>query len=96
MKKQRRGISRPKSCFCNEPCNPLSQIVASDGFSYLTVCERLENDGTERDRQDKYVVRFKNDVIDDTQVYDKRDLIDTLSVFAQAVSIIQNMEEHEI
>jgi hypothetical protein len=86
-------IILPEKCFCDEECIPLSQMVSTDGESYLTVCERLSfEDDDERTLNDKYIVRFKNDQIDDVQYYDKRDLIDTISVLAQAVSVIENME----
>lgn len=86
------GIILPNECLCDEPCQPLSQIISSDGGSYITVCERLTEGTTEREKNDKYIVRFKNDLIDDVQYYDKRDLIDTASVLMQAVSIIENKD----
>lgn len=83
-------IYLPKKCFCDEPCQPLSQVISDNKKSYITVCRRRKRGKTKRSKQDRYIVTFKNDVIDDVQYYDKRDLIDTATVLLEAVSIIEN------
>ena len=92
----KRGIELPDGCFCHEDtCQPLSQLISSEGDSFLTVCRRINYKPTdERDADDKYRVRFKNDLIDDEQNYDKRDLIDTVMVLSRAISIIENEEQN--
>lgn len=87
-----RGIVLPESCICDEPCQPMAQLVSSNGKTGMYVCERLTEGKTEREKNDKYIVTFKNDLIHDVQYYDKRDLIDTASVLVQAMSIIENQE----
>ena len=90
----KKGIKLPEGCYCpKDTCEPLSQIISTEDGSFFTVCKRInykpEND---RESDDKYVVRFRNDEIDEFNHYDKRDLIDTASVLMQAVSIIENEE----
>lgn len=85
-------IILPAKCLRNwDDCVPFGQIAADDHLSFYCVGK---NDGTNRQcEDDKYRHCFKNDVIDRFEDCDRRDLIDELSVIAQALSVIENGEE---
>jgi len=56
-----------------------------------------ENDGTEREmEQDKYTHCWKNDVIDQEDHVDKHDIMDTISVLSQGLSIAQHKERNNL
>lgn len=80
----------PERCLRNrEDCNPLSQIEDEEGGF---ICCGL-NDGSKRvEKQDKFTVCWKNNVIDEETHWDKRDIIDHISVLAQGLSVNENKE----
>jgi len=93
-------IHLPEKCCRNEDdkCNPLSQIASDDldekgqPFSFMC-CGCLDSDYSadyDEPGVDKYVFCFKNDEVDEKGYYDYRDMIDTVSVLVQGISIIQN------
>jgi hypothetical protein len=74
-------------------CDPISQIAADDESSFFCVGQ---HDGSiAKVLQDKYTCCFKGDHDDDVSLYDKRDLIHHMAVFAEAIAIIQQREENE-
>jgi len=87
-------IYLPEKCLRNlDDCQPIAQICADDISSF--VCCGL-NDGTNRKlKQDKFRVCWKNEEINETSDWDKRDLSDTASVLVQALSVSENMEANE-
>lgn len=85
-------IFLPEKCLRNrDDCQPLGQIESDCGQSFIC-CGR--NDGSDRSlAQDRFTLCWKNDEIDDRSHWDERDLLDTISVIAQALSADQNDEE---
>lgn len=85
------SIELPKKCPRKEKdCEPYALLMSTCKVSFNCVGE---NDGTTRAiSQDKYRVCFKNETLDEMTDYDKRDIIETMSVLAQGLSIIENIE----
>lgn len=82
-------------CFrCREDCKPLTNIssLAIDGASIGSfICVGHNDPSTREFAQDRFTLCWKNDVIDERGHWDKRDLLDTMSVIAQALSIDENI-----
>ena len=89
------GIARPHSCLrgCTD-CMPLASMVTKWGDEAKDrafICIG-ENDGTNRVWPgDELRHCFKNDVIDTTEDWDRRDVVDTVSVLMQGLSMHDNM-----
>lgn len=87
----------PDKCHrCLTTCKPLASIESETnpetGMPYSFICVGM-NDGSEvkeGDKQNKYTVCWHNSQVDDRSFWDKRDLTDTMSVFGQALSAIEN------
>lgn len=85
------SIELPEKCPRKEKdCEPYALLMSTCKRSFNCVGK---NDGTNREiLQDEYRVCFKNKTINEMTDYDKRDIIDTLSILAQGLSIIENIE----
>jgi len=81
----------PEKCLRGRSdCSPLAQIESDCGNSFCC-CGR--NDGTTRKVVgDEFRVCWKNSEVDELGDWDKRDITDTISVLAQALSIDENMK----
>ena len=82
-------IILPEKCLrgCID-CEPYGQIESDNKSSFCCVGK---NYGTNRvEKNDIYRYCFQNDTIDTEEDCDKRDLVDQLSVIAQALSVIEN------
>jgi hypothetical protein len=90
-------IELPEKCLRGlNNCEPLAQVSAemipNEVYSYI--CCGM-NDGSNRAMpQDKFTLCWKNGDIDEYSHWDKRDLIDTISVIAQALSVDANRENN--
>lgn len=85
------GIYLPEKCLRDQSdCEPLAQIASDCGDSFICVgC----NDGTRREvEQDKYTYCWKTPVIDQEDHVDETDLLDTISVMSQAMSVINHQK----
>jgi len=73
-------------------CRPIANIVSDEEPLTFICCG--ENDGKTREyQQDKYRICIKDRCSYGTrQDVDKRDIIDEMSVLAQALSVIENTE----
>ena len=81
----------PDKCLRNlSDCSPLSQIVSDCGNSFI--CCGINDINSRAVEQDMFRVCWKNTVINDRTDWDRRDITDTISVLAQALSINANME----
>lgn len=58
--------------------------------SYIEVYEKHHKCDDERCRDDKWRVVWKNDQTLEVYDYNERDLVDTISVLSQALSVINN------
>lgn len=73
-----------------DECESLSQIIADEHSSFVCCGEVKEH--ARSIPQDRYRLCWKNPVVDEMGEYDKRDLIDQMSVIAQAISIIEEAD----
>lgn len=87
-------INLPEKCLRNETnCSPLSQVVSDCKTSFIC-CGH--NDGTNRSfPDDRFRLCWVNQNIDDISDFDERDIKDTISVMAQALSADANMKNNE-
>lgn len=75
---------------CRADCTPLANLSA-DGEGESFVCvgyNRVEDRAVASDR---FTLCWKNSAIDERGHWDRRDLIDTMSVIAQALSTDENI-----
>jgi len=77
---------------CRKDCTPLANLAADgnqppDSF----VCVGLNHPGSRTVSQDRFTLCWKNAAVDERGHWDKRDLLDTMSVIAQALSTDENI-----
>lgn len=84
------GINLPDRCLRDRgDCRPLAQ-VASEGLESFICCGH--NMAVSRSiPTDRFRVCWKNDQVDELSDWDERDMKDTISVLAQALSVDENM-----
>lgn len=84
-------IILPRKCLRKrKDCKPLAQIQSDCKRSFICCGE---NDGNDRvHKQDRLTVCWKNETIDERSHWDERDIADTMSVFAQALSVLFNRD----
>ena len=79
----------PEKCLRSmSDCEPLAQIESDCKTSFI--CCGKNDAGSRTLDRDVYRVCFHNETIDERTDWDKRDITDTLSVLAQALSIEEN------
>lgn len=85
------GTATENRCFrCRTDCVPLANLSASvDASSF--VCVGLNRKEDRAVPQDRFTLCWKNDAVDERGHWDKRDLLDTMSVIAQALSTDENI-----
>jgi hypothetical protein len=87
-------LSLPDKCLRDRSdCEPLAQIASDNGKSFI--CCGLNDQETRSYPHDEFRHCWKNQVIDERTDWDRRDITDTISVLAQALSIKANMEQEE-
>ena len=83
--------STENACFrCRTDCVPLANLASDDGAQSF-VCVGLNRPSDRVVKQDRFTLCWKNEVVDERGHWDKRDLIDTMSVIAQALSVDENI-----
>ena len=89
------GTTTENKCYrCRQDCMPLSNISGGEkAESFICVgynqkCDRSVD-------ADRFTLCWKNDVVDERGHWDRRDLLDTQSVIAQALSIDENIRVGE-
>ena len=84
-----------QSCFhCRKDCVPLANL-SSDTEQKSFVCVGLNTPESRTVKQDRFTLCWKNAAIDERGHWDKRDLLDTMSVIAQALSTDENIRVNE-
>lgn len=85
------GTLSENRCFrCKDNCTPAANISADqEGTSFICVGFNRPEDRSLK--QDRFTFCWKNSAIDDLSHWDKRDLLDTMSVISQALSIDENI-----
>jgi len=80
----------PTACIrCRTDCVPLAGIPSDDGVSFI--CVGANSPSSRQLPQDRFTLCWKNAAIDERGHWDKRDLLDTMSVIAQALSTDENI-----
>lgn len=89
------GTTTENRCMrCRENCVPAANIAAdADGVSFICVGWNKPQDRVVPG--DRFTLCWKNDVVDEYGHWDKRDLLDTMSVIAQALSTDENIRVNE-
>ena len=90
------STSTENRCFrCRHDCTPVANLSADepgpDGSVASFVCVGFN---LQKDRalpQDRFTLCWKNKAVDERGHWDKRDLLDTMSVIAQALSTDENI-----
>jgi len=77
-----------------EDCTPLSNL-SSDDDECSFICVGYNKKDTREVEQDRFTLCWKNNVIDERGHWDRRDLLDTQSVIAQALSTDENIRVNE-
>lgn len=87
-------IRLPEKCLRDRTdCRPLAQVASDSGNSFICCgC----NDETNRVwPEDRFRMCWVNESVDEMTDWDERDLKDTISVMAQALSADENMKVNE-
>lgn len=89
------GTITENTCLrCRADCVPLANISADEEGSSF-VCVGYNKISSRTVPGDRFTHCWKNDVVDDMGHWDRRDLLDTMSVLAQALSIDENIRVNE-
>ena len=88
------------TCFrCRTDCVPVSNLSADepnpDGSAVSFICVGYNKRETRTVPQDRFTFCWKNSAVDERGHWDKRDLLDTMSVIAQALSTDENIRLNE-
>lgn len=79
---------------CLSTCTPAANVVSDEeGKSFVCVGFNRKKDRTIP--QDRFTLCWKNEAVDEMGHWDKRDLLDTMSVIAQALSVDENIRVNE-
>lgn len=84
--------TEPHCLRCRDDCTPAANISSEDESFICVGWNRPEDRNVKGDR---FTLCWKNGVIDERGHWDKRDLIDTMSVIAQALSLDENIRVKE-
>jgi hypothetical protein len=76
-----------------DDCTTIANISADDGGSF--VCCGYNKKESRSVGSDRFTLCWKNDVVDERGHWDRRDLLDTQSVIAQALSVDENIRVNE-
>ena len=89
------GTLTENRCFrCRTDCTPAANI-ASDESGASFICVGWNSPESREIAQDRFTLCRKNQSVDERGHWDKRDLLDTMSVIAQALSIDENIRVGE-
>ncbi len=75
---------------CRTDCKPIANLVSSQEPKSF-ICVGYNDRSTRQVEQDRFSLCWVNDQIDEHGHWDRRDLIDTMSVISQALSIDENI-----
>lgn len=92
------GTVTESICFrCRSDCTPLANL-GSDAPSKSApsapvsfICVGVNHPASRSVPQDRFTLCWKNRAVEERGHWDKRDLLDTMSVIAQALSIDENI-----
>jgi hypothetical protein len=75
-------------------CEPLSQIAADDGGSFI--CCGFNDESTRKHASDRYRHCWVNSEVDEMSDWDDRDIADTISVLSGALSVAANRDLNKL
>lgn len=80
----------PDKCLRNlEDCEPYAQFQSDEDGSFICMGK---NDGTEvKFKQDEFRFCWKNESVDECSDMDRRDILDTISILSQGLSMDENI-----
>lgn len=70
-------------------CTPLANLSSDEDEGFI--CVGLNRPGSRSIKQDRFTLCWKSKNVDEKGDWDKRDLIDTMSIIAQALSVDENI-----
>lgn len=89
------GTVTENNCLrCREDCTPAANVSA-DGEGNSFVCVGWNSPQDRSVASDRFTLCWKNNAVDERGHWDKRDLLDTMSVIAQALSTDENIRVNE-
>jgi hypothetical protein len=88
------NITENKCLRGRDDCTPLSNL-SSDDEECSFICVGYNKIDSREVIQDRFTLCWKNNIIDDRGHWDRRDLLDTQSVIAQALSTDENIRVNE-
>jgi len=83
-------VTKEQCLRCRDDCVPLANLSSDEGDSSF-VCVGYNKKENREVKQDRFTLCWKNSATDELGHWDKRDLIDTVSVITQALSIDENI-----
>lgn len=94
------GTQTEGQCWrCRADCTPISNISAdapgSNGAPVSFVCVGWNRPQDRIVLADRFTLCWKNGAVDERGHWDRRDLLDTMSVIAQALSTDENVRVNE-
>jgi len=92
--KEMRTVTKNNCLRCRTDCTPAAN-VAADGEGKSFVCVGWNRPQDRAIQSDRFTLCWKNDAVDERGHGDKRDLLDTMSVIAQALSTDENIRVNE-
>lgn len=90
-------MSTVTECRCfrgRKDCAPAANVAADAGLASF-VCVGWNDPASRAVPADRFTLCWKNDSVDERGHWDKRDLLDTMSVIAQALSTDENIRVNE-
>jgi hypothetical protein len=85
------GTTTENRCLrCRTDCTPLSNLSADEEGSSF-VCVGYNRPEDRQVKGDRFTLCWKNSAVDERGHWDRRDLLDTMSVMAQALSTDENI-----
>lgn len=76
---------------CRNDCVPLANLASDDSDDPSFVCVGYNRKEDREVVGDRFTLCWKNESVDEMGHWDRRDLLDTLSVIGQALSIDENI-----
>lgn len=83
-------MTENKCLRCRIDCTPLANISADEGGSSF-ICVGYNRPADRAVKKDRFTLCWKNSVVDERGHWDRRDMLDTMSVIAQALSTDENI-----
>lgn len=88
-------ITQNECMRCRTNCTPLANLISDDtekdGKPASFICVGMNKKEDRQVKQDRFTLCWVNSAVDECGHWDKRDLLDTMSVISQALSIDENI-----